>query len=103
QGLFWSLRAAKRGLCWAEGLLPPILFTPRSLQSVKVGLAAGLVVLGCSASASATNTIWPSTAAPAVLGQIVFVALALAEHPNTTRPASASATNTIWPRSYSLR
>jgi len=67
QGLFWSLRAAKRGLCWAEGLLPPILFTPRSLQSVKVGLAAGLVVLGCSASASATNTIWPSTAAPAVL------------------------------------
>jgi Domain of unknown function (DUF4082)/Bacterial Ig domain/Putative Ig domain/Immunoglobulin domain len=62
------LKTAKRGLHWLEGLIPPRLFRPKRLQCayVKVTLAALLGVLGCSADAAAANTIWASTAVPAV-------------------------------------
>ena len=70
QGLSVLLRAAKWGLRWAEswveGLLPSILFRPKSLQYVKLALAGVVTVLACAASADASNTIWPSTAVPTV-------------------------------------
>jgi len=70
QGLSVLLRAAKWGLRWAEswveGLLPSILFRPKSLQYVKLALAGAVTVLACAASADASNTIWPSTAVPTV-------------------------------------
>lgn len=68
QGVLGWLRTAKRGFRWLEGSVSPRLFRPRRLQSafVKVTLAALMAVLGCSADAVASNTIWASTAVPTV-------------------------------------
>jgi hypothetical protein len=66
--VFGWLKTAKWGFRWLKEFIPSRLFRPRKLQYayVKVTLAALLVVLGCSADASAGNTIWASTAVPTV-------------------------------------